>query len=408
LIIFILIVDSTANEPRLLDLSEDDFKQQLPTSHEFRLRAVDLLELHQIRNDDIKKKRNCNLEKMGLPIEVTSVPSKKTKFLRQTPTCSTTIASAVCNTPRIRYFYIFISYVKHYNSFCGLCVQKTYFGHRTKPNDLLLRCNLRCKGRPVCTFSCTIFIYNNGRCYITASNSWVYHPFGAKIARPIRAPLRAVLKEKLMNGASVFRVRREQDEKRSKLERLGGNYDLTGTSIATIKTIKQEALSESLLSKDVDNGLSNLFTDFCDTINKGGIVSGAIQLVSRHPRKIIVYTEESIRLYDKLLNYPDAIISWDATGGILKQFGGQRVLYYELTMTLPNVTKEHSLVPITFMISDSHSELDVKQWLEQIKDAHKKVKLSCLFSKISSIKLRNFLHLFDIHRHSCTSLPLNL
>ncbi|CAF1348975.1 unnamed protein product [Adineta steineri] len=171
----------------------------------------------------------------------------------------------------------------------------------------------------------------------------------------MRDPLRAILKEKLMNGASVFRVRREQDEKRSKLERLGGNFDLTGKSTATIKTIKHEAIAESLLSKDVESGLSNLLTDFRNTINNDGIIRGAIQQVSRHPRKIIVCTEESIRLYDKLLNYPDAIISWDATGSVVKQYDGQRLLYYELTMTLPNVVKEYSLVPISFMISDSHS-----------------------------------------------------
>jgi hypothetical protein len=79
--------------------------------------------------------------------------------------------------------------------------------------------------------------------------------------------------------------------------------------------------------------------------------------------------------------FPDTIISWDATGGIVKQCSGQWGLFYELTITLPGVTKENSLVPITFMISDSHPQLDVKHWLEHIKNAHKNVTLLFLFSK---------------------------
>ncbi|CAF3701085.1 unnamed protein product [Adineta steineri] len=364
--------DSISDQSTMLEPSEDDFHATLPTSHHFRLQSIHLLELQELRSDDNKKKRDRILAKMGLDVEETTIPSNKNTFSQKTQIYSTTVTNVKSKTSPLRWLYIILPYTKHYNSFCGLCVKKKNFGRQMGLNALLLRVNFRCSGRPTCPFSCSVFIYNNGRCEITASDSNIHHRAGDKICRPMREPLRAILKEKLMNGASVFRVRREQDEKRSKLERLGGNYDLTGTSIVTIKTIKQEALSESLLSKDVEESLSSLFDYFCKKINKGGAVSGAIQLVSRHPRKIIVYTEESIRLYDKLLNYPDAIISWDATGGILKQYGGQRVLYYELTMTLPNVTKEHSLVPISFMISDSHSEIDVKHWLDQIKDAHKK------------------------------------
>ncbi len=114
---------------------------------------------------------------------------------------------------------------------------------------------------------------------------------------------------------------------------------------------------------------------------RNGIIKGAIQVLSQHLRKIIVFMEASIRLYDDLMAFPDTIISWDATGGIVKQCSGQWALFYELTITLPDVTKENSLVPITFMISGSHPQLDVKHWLEHIKNAHKNVTLSFLFSK---------------------------
>ena len=168
-------------------------------------------------------------------------------------------------------------------------------------------------------------------------------------------------------------MQREQNMKRSKMERKGNNYDLTGTSKSTLRTIKQEALLESSLAYSVETGLSNLMEHFKDIVNSEGVVKGTIQIISLHPRKVIVFTEASIRLYDKLMSYSDTVISWDATGCIVKQSGGQRVLYYELTITLPGVTKENSLVPLTFMVSDSHSELDVKHWLEHIKNAYRKV-----------------------------------
>lgn len=238
---------------------------------------------------------------------------------------------------------------------------------------MILRCNIQCKSHSICPFRGSIFVYNSGRGSITASNNTVHHRFGQKVARPIRGSLRSSLKDKFKNGATVSSVQREQNMKRSKMERKGNNYDITGTSTSTLRTIKQEALLYTSLTYSVETGLSNLMEHFKDIVNNQGIIKGAIHVISLHPRKVIVFTEASIRLYDKLMSYSDTIISWDATGGILKQSGGQRVLYYELTITLPGVTKENSLVPLTFMISDSHSELDVKHWLEHVKNAYRKV-----------------------------------
>jgi hypothetical protein len=369
-----VIIDVQLEKPAVCEESPEDFRKQLATSHEFRLRQVHIIELQELRDAHNKKERDQVLKEMGLGIESDVIYSNKVILPHRRSTHLTNDPNINDNsTPHIKYFYVILPYLKQYNSFCGLCVKKTYFGKQKKPTDLILRCNVRCKGRRTCPFCASIYIYNSGRGIITASESTVHHRYGEKICRPMRAPLRSILKEKLLNGASVFRVRRDQDEKRSKLERLGNNFDLTGTSMSTIRTIKQEAMMQSSMPFNVETSLSNMFMEFQETINQNGIVKGAIQVISRHPRKVIVFTEASVRLYNTLMAFPDTIISWDATGGIVKQSGIQRVLYYELTVTLPGVTKENSLVPITFMISDSHSQIDVKHWLEHIKNAHKKV-----------------------------------
>ena len=74
-------------------------------------------------------------------------------------------------------------------------------------------------------------------------------------------------------------------------------------------------------------------------------MKGAIQAYSRFPSHIIVYSESPIRLYDELLKYKDVVISWDATGGsIIKQTESSQMLYYELSMTLPGVVSEDSII----------------------------------------------------------------
>jgi hypothetical protein len=75
---------------------------------------------------------------------------------------------------------------------------------------------------------------------------------------------------------------------------------------------------QSSMPFNVETSLSNMFIEFQETINQNGIVRGTIQVISQHPRKVIVFTEASVRLYNTLMAFPDTIISWDATDGIVK------------------------------------------------------------------------------------------
>ncbi|CAF4564236.1 unnamed protein product, partial [Rotaria socialis] len=45
----------------------------------------------------------------------------------------------------------------------------------------------------------------------------------------------------------------------------------------------------------------------------------------------------------------ESVISWDATGGIVKNSSSKQCLYYELTITHPNIVDEGSLVPLTYL-----------------------------------------------------------
>jgi hypothetical protein len=274
----------------------------------------------------------------------------------------------------VAYLYLLLPYLKQLNSYCGLCVRNCVFGLTEAAHGQLLHCYLRCIAHSVCPFQCSVFVKNNGSGFITVDNHMVHHPLGVKICRPTREPLRSLYKQQFAQGASVFRVYQEQMQRRTPAQKKGHNYDGIGKSRDILRKVKSEGVIESLLSPDVDQALFKLCDKFQSEINTGGKVKGAIQLISKYPCQLIVYSESSIRLFDALLQQKNVVLSWDATGSVLKETNSRRLLYYELSITLPGIVTEDSIVPITFMISDAHALVNVVYWLKLFKHSYSQVK----------------------------------
>ena len=133
------------------------------------------------------------------------------------------------------------------------------------------------------------------------------------------------------------------------------------------------------------------------TVNPDGVIKGVLQQVQLRPFCVISFIEASIRLYDTLVADPNTVLSWDATGGIVKnKQSSKQVLYYELTLAHPNVVSEDTLVPITYMLSESQSLATVIQWLTAFKEGYRKVS-SSLFLCIP-VRFRGCY--IDFHIHS--------
>ncbi|CAF4892131.1 unnamed protein product, partial [Rotaria socialis] len=164
-------------------------------------------------------------------------------------------------------------------------------------------------------------VLNNGYCFLIATNRKTFHRVNEKISRPMCGSQRRAIMDKFKAGGSVYRVHAQYDEKR---------------------TIHEKKAQE---------------------MNSEGIIKGALQIVQFRPFCVLAFTEASIRLYDSIVNCPESVISWDATGGIVKNSSSKQCLYYELTITHPNIVDEDSLVPLTFMLSESQTLFTVKQWL---------------------------------------------
>jgi len=221
-----------------------------------------------------------------------------------------------------------------------------------------------------------VLVSNNGSGQIIVTNKTVRHPRGTKICRPIRKPMRSLIKEKFAQGATVYRIYQERLQKRTSEERKANNYDAVGKSRNILRKIKSENTTESLLAVEVDEGLYKLHQKFQNEINIDGKIRGAIQQISKYPCQIIVYSETSIRLFDSLLKQKNVVLSWDATGSVVQdKKNSPRLLYYELSLTLPGVVSEDSIVPETFMISDSHSLVDIIHWIQLFKYSYSLVNI---------------------------------
>lgn len=249
------------------------------------------------------------------------------------------------------------------------------FGVREDADHQLLRCLLYCAGRPICPFTCSVIVRNNRKGYVIVTNNTVRHPRGVKISRPIRFPMRSILKKQFAQGASVYRLYHNRLQSRTHKERQGNNYDIVGKSRNILRKIKSEGFVESLIAADVDEGVYKLCEKFQKEVNVDGKVVGAIQCISKYPYQVVVFSESSIRLFDALIKEKNVVLSWDATGSVVQERRDRpKLLYYELSITLPGLVSEDSIIPLTFMVSNSHALLDIIHWLELFKSRYAQVK----------------------------------
>ena len=70
------------------------------------------------------------------------------------------------------------------------------------------------------------------------------------------------------------------------------------------------------------------------------------------------------------------VLSWIATGSIIKETNKNRFLYFEMSIILPDIVNQDSIVPIAFMISDNHALVDVTRCLLLFKQNYSQVNLS--------------------------------
>ena len=92
--------------------------------------------------------------------------------------------------------------------------------------------------------------------------------------------------------------------------------------------------------------------------------------ISITPLNVMYWNRSAIRLFHDLA--PHDIISWDATGKIVKsQISKKKLLYYELTARHPKSNKIST--PLSIMVSDTHTQPVVTNWLATFRHHEKMI-----------------------------------
>ncbi|CAF3269861.1 unnamed protein product [Rotaria sp. Silwood2] len=391
---------------------DEIFEDTLPYKHKFYLNETELAKMNQFRQQEIKKELDRKMQSLGLASDPSLLRKNTSKienwstFINNINVNESYITEKKIETYKkvnIEYLNLLLPHLKHYNAACGLCIRSRYFGkNATRGTSLLVRCILKCNGS-ICKFKCTVHIMNNGNCFITAINRKISHHIREKIGRPIRGCRRQAIIEKFKAGASVYRLHAQYDKERTKNERKGFNYDRTGKSRKIFKKIKAEATAESLLAPNVTSGILQLHDQLLDQINNDGIIKGAIQLVQLRPFCIVAFTEASLRLYDVIVSKPDTVLSWDATGGVIKNTTSRQCLYYELTVSHPNIVFPHKKdsFPRPAMILSDRAQIFLQAGLYIFNEENYQQFLARAYRIVTNQPIKN--DLWKTNIHACLS-----
>ncbi|CAF1599964.1 unnamed protein product, partial [Rotaria magnacalcarata] len=164
----------------------------------------------------------------------------------------------------------------------------------SQPTTLLLRCTLKCSGH----------VLNNGYCFLIATNRKIFHRVNEKISRPMCGSQRRAIMDKFKAGGSVYRVHAQYDEKR---------------------TIHEKKVLIMMQMANISLGILQLHDKLAQEMNSEGIIKGALKIVQFRPFCVVAFTEASIILYDSIVNCPEPVFLWDATGSIVKNSTGRLI-----------------------------------------------------------------------------------
>jgi hypothetical protein len=226
-----------------------------------------------------------------------------------------------------------------------------------------------------CTCSFHAIIYGNAELIITFKGH-ISHSPSEQHARPIRGDNRALIAEKLTSGSTPDQLRLEKLGELTQNNRTFGNLNLVGSSPHVFRKIRSEAKTSLMLDRDLSASLEKIKVAQSEEINPGKTIPGYLQTITICPLRLVLFTEGGLVLWKEVGSHVP--VSWDATGGIVIN-KGKRIYYYELTIgnisTRSITTKDLSgpSFPVTSMISNTHTTIDLVHWLQEFETAYRKL-----------------------------------
>ena len=196
----------------------------------------------------------------------------------------------------------------------------------------------------------------------------VKHATGERQSRFIQNDERKALASKFKeSGCKPSKVYQELKENLSSDAKASGNRTGCGVQPTTVRKIASESRQNEYISKDMVESLlmiRKLFIEKESSRNKPpSKIEGFIHTISVHPLIVCMWTESQVRLWHDRVLHDVAYL--DATGTIVGNHNGKRSLYYALAVHHPTVGNPP--VPVAEMITNDHSAINIRGFLEKFK-----------------------------------------
>ena len=196
----------------------------------------------------------------------------------------------------------------------------------------------------------------------------VKHATGERQSRFIqnseRATLAAKFKETRCKPSKVYQERKDHLTSDAKAS---GNRTGCGVQPTTIRKIASESRQNEYISKDLVESLlaiRQLFIEKENSRNKPpSKIQGFIHTISVHPLTVCMWSEGQVRLWHDRVLHDVAYL--DATGTIVGNYNGKRSLYYALAVRHPTIGNPP--IPVAEMITNDHSAMNIRAFLEKFK-----------------------------------------
>ena len=146
-----------------------------------------------------------------------------------------------------------------------------------------------------------------------------------------------------------------------------GNRTGCGNQPCTIRKIASEGQQQTQIEKDVMNSLKKVMDELIK--REGGrvmppkIITGFVHAISSYPLWVYMWNEDQLRLWHHLC--AEDIAYLDATGTIVRDFMGKRVLYYATVVRHPK--ESNPPMPVAEMITNDHSAPSIRTFIERFR-----------------------------------------
>ena len=205
-------------------------------------------------------------------------------------------------------------------------------------------------------------------------NGSVKHAAGERHARFIKGDERRTMIEKFHKGHNKPSV--VYQEKKASLPSdalASGNRTGCGTLPTTMRKIASEGRQISYMDKDMFKSLEKVRLNLVQKESSRELppasTQGFVHMICQFPLIVHMWIEDQVRLWHE--RCANDVSYLDATGTIIANHNGKRVLYYALVVRHP--CEGSPAVPVAEMITSDHRACNIRTFLDSFRQAESKI-----------------------------------